>query len=242
MGKWLVVAGIAACALGLVPAPAQAAMFTIDDFERITNNNVENVASQFSVDVLDQSSALSVFGVNIDADEVLFAFYNNVGIASSISEIYFDDGTLLGLTSVLNSLGGFTDFSQGASPPDLPGGETIDPPFEVTAGFLADAQGNPSNGIDTSSDILGIVIELLPGLGLGDVESAIDDGTLRIGLHVRSIGVAGDSDSFVNDGGFDGQDEQFGEAPEPASVVVWGTLAVGLVAGAGLCRRRRTAA
>ncbi|HQG49608.1 MAG TPA: hypothetical protein PK373_11010 [Sedimentisphaerales bacterium] len=53
-------------------------------FYKLTNNNVENLSSQLSVVVSDAGS-----------NQVLFKFFNNVGIASSITDVYFDDGTLL---------------------------------------------------------------------------------------------------------------------------------------------------
>ena len=56
-----------------------------------------------------------------------------------ISEVYFDDGSLLGLSEVKNYTGVL--FVKGADPGDLPGGENAAPPFNVTAGFLAEADG-----------------------------------------------------------------------------------------------------
>ena len=68
-------------------------------FYRVTANNPENVADQFNVRVWDDSQANAEFGFTgpnqINCNEVLFTFTNNVGIASSISEIYFDDGTII---------------------------------------------------------------------------------------------------------------------------------------------------
>jgi len=39
---------------------------------------------------------------------------------------------------------------------------------------------------------------LIPGMAFGDVIAALEDGALRIGMHVRSIGVDEESDAFVN--------------------------------------------
>ncbi|MBX9793296.1 MAG: hypothetical protein K2Y02_03245 [Burkholderiaceae bacterium] len=71
-------------------------------------------AAQFFVEVYDPSSA------SIAANQVLFKFRNVGPAASSITDVYFDDGTLLGIANVLNH--GGVDFSQGASPANLPGG------------------------------------------------------------------------------------------------------------------------
>ena len=39
----------------------------------------------------------------VGAGKVRFTFSNNVGVASNIAEIYFQDGTLFGISSVVNS-------------------------------------------------------------------------------------------------------------------------------------------
>jgi hypothetical protein len=52
-------------------------------FQRITANNIANPASRFTVEVTDAGGG-----------EVNFKFVNAVGISSSITEIYFDDGLL----------------------------------------------------------------------------------------------------------------------------------------------------
>ena len=123
---------------------------------------------------------------------------------------------------IFNSLGGSTDFANGANPSNLPGGETVTPPFEATQIFSADAQGNPSKGVDSSIDIVGLAFELLAGKDIDDVIAALDSGELRIGLHVRAIGP--DSDSFVNGS----------QIPEPttAALAVAATLCLAV-------RRRR---
>ena len=65
--------------------------------------------------------------------------------------------------------------------------------------------------MNESGDIVGIVIQLQNGLDFTDLHQSLYDGTLRLGLHVRSIGGKnGFSDSFVNLAAF---------APETASAV-----------------------
>src|SRR5262245_47586865 len=99
-------------ALGLVALaalPAHAVTFT---FHNITNTQA-NLSGQLSVEVTEGAVAGTVD----------FTFYNNVGIASSITDIYFDDGTLLALASVTNSPTGTVSFTQqmlgnNVTPPD----------------------------------------------------------------------------------------------------------------------------
>jgi hypothetical protein len=155
-------------------------------FSRITSNAGQNVAAQFNCAVSDFS-----------ATQVDFRFTNAVGIASSISEIYYDDGPFLQLAPTLVQFGtAFT--SGGANPGNLPGGQNLNPPFNATQIFSADAQGNPSVGIDTNTDYLIMRFTLVNGMTFNDVLAALDNGALRIGLHVRSIGQGSQSDSFVN--------------------------------------------
>jgi len=166
--------------------------------------------------------------VTPSGEDVLFTFRNAGPLASSITDIYFEDGTLLGIANIVNSTG--VSFLQGANPPDLPGGETLQPPFNVTAGFSADS--NPPaqpNGVNPD-EWVGIVFNLENGKTFGDVIAAIvlgftdpdpgNDASLRIGIHVQGF-ADGDSESFIM-------------TPIPASVVL-GILGLGV---AGLKLRR----
>ena len=188
-------------ALSLTANIVQAQMLDLS-FHNITNNNIENIENQLGASVYDKDQAMTDFSAEIATDEVLFTFTNTAGTNSNLSEVFFDDGTIFSQTSILNSLGGYTHFSDGGkngiNPGNLPGGNTITPVFEATADFGADTQGNAKNGVNSSDDILGIIIKLQSGLGFNELQQSLVDGTLRLGSHVRSIGAAGGSDSFIN--------------------------------------------
>lgn len=212
---------VAAFVLGLI-TNANAASVTYG-FEKITNNNVEDISSQLSITLWDSMEANSQFGtLSLAANQVLFTVQNNVGIASSVAEVYIDDG-LLGPSIAANSLGGFTNFSGGgANPSDLPGGGDVG--FMATTNFSADVNpGPPSNGVDASDDILGLILGLGSFADFNAVIAAVNDGSLRFGYHVRSIGVAGGSDGYVS------------VVPLPAAVWFLGT---GLLALIGFSRRK----
>jgi hypothetical protein len=152
------------------------------------------------------------------ANQVSFQFTNSGPNASSIADVYFDDGTLLGIASIVNGAG--VSFSVGASPPDLPGGNGISPAFVVTAGFSADS--NPPvqpNGVNPG-ETLTIIFDLQGGGTLADVLSELGTGELRIGIHVQGFS-GGGSESFVN-------------TPEPGAALLIVAGALGL----GLARRR----
>jgi hypothetical protein len=219
--------------LGLVGICGGAsASSTTFNFAVVEENNGPNLGDQLSVTVWDAAQANAEYGLNLGANEVLFAFANDVGLASSISEIYFDDG-LLGPNAVHNDLGGAdttafeldADIPQGTTPGNLPGGQTLTPAFESTPGLSADATGNPENGVDASGEIVGISFEYGDLNDYAGVISAIWGESLRIGLHVVGIGDGEISQSYVN------------AVPIPAAAWLFGSALAGLLA---LGRRKRS--
>jgi hypothetical protein len=184
------------------------------NFGCITNNNAGDCAigeAQLSVELTDNGN-----------NQVLFTFFNTGTENSSIQAVYFDDGTLLGIASLIDAddgVGGDSgvDFSVGAAPPVLPGGNTITPVFETTAGFLADADNPaPFRGVNPGES-LGVIFDLLAGKTYADTVAAL--GTdLRIGMHVIAFD-SGGSESFVST-----------VVPVPAAVWLFGSGLLGLVA------------
>jgi hypothetical protein len=186
---------------GLCAAVAGSADGATYSFVNVTANSVVDAAAgeaQLSVDVTSYS-----------ATQVLFTFMNTGASAMSIADVYFDDGSLLGLAFLIDSddNGGDSgvDFTQGASPPNLPGGNGIN--FNTTAGFLADSDPPAQpNGVNPG-ETLGVVFNLIGGQTLADVIAALDLGLanpgvdmlggLRIGIHVQGF-AGGGSESFVN--------------------------------------------
>lgn len=162
---------------------------------------------------------LSVLVQDLGA-KISFTFNNEGPDPITINAVYFDDGTLLGIASVVSS-GPGVSFMQGATPPDLPGGDDISPPFNVTAGFLADADPPPAiKGVDPG-EWVAIIFDLQAGGTLADVIAELTDGRLRIGIHAIAFS-GGGSESFVNF-----------PVPEPGTALL---LAGGL---AGLAARNR---
>lgn len=193
-----------------VALPAQA---TTVGFGCITNNLAGDCAigeSQLSAEVSDQGGGV-----------VRFLFVNAGPEASAISEVYFDDGSLLALSTVTDGPG--VDFEPDANPPDLPGGNSISPAFQVTAGFLAQAIPAPSmNGVGPS-EWVAIDFLLQGGKTFADVLTDLSTGDLRIGLHVIAY-ASGGSESFVNT-----------PLPEPSTGLL---LGAGFVVAMGARRRR----
>lgn len=210
--------------VGFFTLPAQAVTL---DFFCISNTSATNCAagsSQLTVDATDA-------GFNGSNNQVLFTF-NNAGLsAATIMDVYFDDGSLLGIASLIDADDGVggdpgVDFSQGAAPPDLPAGNNATPPFQVTAGFLADADvPQPVQKGVGIGESLGIVFDLQGTQTFNDVVAELSDGSLRVGIHVQAFSDGG-SESFINN-----------PVPIPAAIWLFGSGLVGL---AGLTRRRRS--
>ena len=141
-----------------------------------------------------------------------FAFYNDSSVSCSITQIYFDDGTLLGIDNIENGIG--TDFDRAfPGPGNLPGGELLDPPFVAIREFNIGAQAPPySNGVNNIGvgEYVTVTFDLINGGTLDDVISEIVDGTLRMGLHVQGF-PDGSSESALNE-----------PVPEPATILLLG--------------------
>ena len=222
--------GTATFALGLAPPTLRADIFT---FGCITNNSgaCGPIANQMSVDV-----------TAVGANQVSFKFMNAGPLPSSITDIFFDDGTLLGIASIVEGPG--TQYSFPANNNNLPGGNNVSPPFVATAGFSADPDPPAQpNGVNPG-EFVSIIFDLLPGATFAQTLAAItgplgDGNDLRMGIHVQGL-LGGFSEAMVNGGGPGGPPPPPppNPVPEPASVVLFGTALLGACL---YMRKRRTA-
>ena len=160
---------------------------------------------------------------------VTFKFLNESTVDCAITDIFFDDGTLLGISGLDNGPGVLYDYPSQQK--NLPAGGMLDPPFVTTENFSADPDPPPSrNGIDDGlyegvPEWLEIHYDLqyLESEGrwgnLADVISELRDGTLRVGIHVQSF-PDGSSQSGVSSPNV---------VPEPASICALGIGALFLL-------------
>jgi hypothetical protein len=167
-------------------------------------------------------------------DQINFVFTNTGPDASSITDVYFDDGSLLGI-STINNTPTLVEFSQLASPPDLPGGNNVIPPFVTTASFSADSDP-PAQPLGVNpGESLEIIFDLQASGTFADVLTELESGELRIGIHVQGY-ASGGSESFVNNGTVDPPPEPPCPIPAPGTLLL-SSIGVGFV---NWLRRHRT--
>jgi hypothetical protein len=225
-------------ALASRPASAELEL----SFVNITNNSGVNVAPQLKVTVYSSTDSQSLVP-GFAASKVLFVFENGIGIGSSITDVYFDDGALFGIASLHSSTG--VDFSIGASPGNLPGGDSLTPQFQATSPLFTADSNSPmtsAKGVNSATEWLGVLFDLKAGKSYDDVIAALSIPTdtvngLRIGMHVQAIAGAGanDSDGFVNV--VSAPEPTVVSAPEPSTIL--GALIAGVPLGLVALRRRR---
>jgi hypothetical protein len=125
----------------------------------------------------------------------------------SITQIYWADGTLLGIARITDSGGGVA-FSPDNGNLNLPGGNTLNPEFKTTQMFGADADSPVQHNGVNPGEWVTIRFNLKDSKKFADTLDALngplgDGNDLRIGIHVQGFANGG-SESFINrvpDGG-----------------------------------------
>jgi hypothetical protein len=204
-------------------APLSHATSTTYDFYRITNNSSSSIGNQLG-------SQLRMT-VEQAANGALFTFHNDVGIKSSITDIYFDDmiPKLFQTISMFSDSGGGVSFDSKASPSNLPGGNSMAVKF--TADWSGDSDskstyggvktsGVKENGVNQLGEWVSFFGLWAGSATFGGLMNALNSGDFRVGLHVQAIGTAGTSDSYVN---------QLNPVPLPAAAWLFGSALVGFV-------------
>lgn len=193
---------IVALLIAVVPAKAAEALDTYEfTFTGICNNNLGDVA-------IGEAQLRVVVTGEVGVHSVSFTFYNYNAITppgqrSTISEIYFDDGSLIDATGPVITNGPGVAFVKGADPQALPCANNVDPAFETLVQFNSEASPPPSrNGVEPINHTPGgwefvtLTFDLVGIQDITNVAADLTDGDLRIGLHVINF-ASGGSESFV---------------------------------------------
>lgn len=210
----------------VLPARAEAISYTFTGCFDNNSGLCSELAPQLQIEVTD-----------VGGQWVEFTFTNDVGIASSITAIYFDADGFLKNMSISEESSGVDFVAGGANPDNPPGGGSAIPPFEVTHSLLAGATPPPAaNGINSASEYLTVRFKR-DGVSFDQIIAALEAGPntadgIRIAAHVQGIGPNGASDTFICCGG-----ENVTPAPEPAIMALFG---IGLLALAARARRRKS--
>ena len=195
------------CLLAIFPAHICRAQLVTFPFEIFTENSpyADDPGWNLTVDVWGGTGTVN------------FTFYNDSTVQSSVARMYFDDGSLLGISYIEDGPG--TTFGYPISPGDLPGGNLLDPPFVADREFSIGSD-NPSpwlgvNNLQEPREWVTISFDLVNGGTLDTVITELNSGALRIGLHVIDL-PQGYSESALL-------------VPEPATVFLLGLGALALL-------------
>jgi hypothetical protein len=186
-----VITGLSPIAVGaivLLAAPAQAFQF---GFNNISGNSATNALAgqnQLFIDVTDSSG-----GSNLAANQVLFKFSNTGPAASSITQIYLDNGTSLKTMGAIADSGAGVDFSAATGNLNLPAGNNVG--FVSSFGLKANTPV-AKEGVNPS-EWVSVLFNLDYGKTLQSVLAEIGSGALRFGMHVQAFANGG-SEAFVN--------------------------------------------
>lgn len=206
-----------ASALTLAASSAGAVPFA---FEAITASGVEVNGGLTTAEI--GASQLSMDVTEAGGNQALFTFINSGPYASSITDIYFHNPSLLQNASISGSSPG-VQFSLGASPASLPGRNNVAPRFENDVALnTSSGRGRPGvnqRGVNPGEQV-GILVDLQSGQTFSEVLDGLNSGTLRVGLHVGGF-QNGRSQSFVNL-----PSSVPSPVPEPSTALALGTFAL----------------
>lgn len=194
--------------------------------------------AQMTVDVVEM----------VSASRAKFVFRNAGPNASSITDVYFEDGALLGIADVDDSHEG-VEFEIGATPSELPGGNNADPPFITTTDpqyfFSADSDKPTTPQGVNPGEWVGVIFDLKTGKTFQDVLTSLVNynrelypgESLRIGIKVQGFENGG-SEGFVNNPPSGGGGGGGSVVPEPSSFALLSIASLSMMSY-GFVRRRK---
>lgn len=178
-----------ACAVFFVSSANGAFML---GFEGVSYNDADNVAAgeaqlMWSAEELDSDPMTG-------PTRVAFTIFNMGDEPMTITRIYFDASAFASIEAV-ESMDDGVAFGSNIGPPNMPAGRTIG--FKAGEGLRVGAlPPGPKNGVNPGESVT-VAVELTEGFTFLDTLIGLNDGSIRLGLHVQSFENGG-SESFVN--------------------------------------------
>ena len=203
--KKLFYSGLIFALLFFISFTAQAATYNFTQYS--ANGNVD-VSSQLSVDIIDNG-----------IDGALFTFFNDVGIASSITQVVFGDAVpLFSSIAYTGSFDGVNFSNSGTSGNDYGFNKT----------FASSTVSGTNDGVNAAGEWISYTGIYDTNQDYSTLLAAILADNFNIGLHIQSIGQAGGSEKYVmNDqpgpGGFGNP------VPLPAALWLFGPALLGFM-------------
>jgi uncharacterized protein (TIGR03382 family) len=180
---------VIACAVFFVSSANGAFML---GFDGVANNDPDNVAAG--------EAQLMWSAEELDGDpmtgptRVAFTIFNMGDEPMTITRIYFDAEAFESIDSTASMDDGVA-FGPNIGPPNMPAGRNIG--FNSRDGLRVGAlPPGPKNGVNPGESVT-VVVELKDGYTFLDTLIGLNDGSIRLGLHVQSFEDGG-SESFVN--------------------------------------------
>ena len=183
-------------------------------FWAITNNSNANKATG--------TNQLKLEAFDVGNNQVQLLFSNTGSKASSITDIYFDDGQnlLTSVASIQNSAG--VIFRTGNNLPTLTGGGGV--------GFFTDQSLNTESttiafGVNPGESV-GLTLQIASGHMFGEVVNSLANCNLRVGLMMQGFSGSALTESFMN---ASTNSSPVPVTPEPSALALGGLACVGLL-------------
>lgn len=181
---------------GMTRAGFDATSFTFDQQVSTTSNN----GSAYTVTIFDYDANNNALASN----QVRARFAVANGGVGQISNVYTQDGTYFDALSASNlTASSGVSFAVGATPSNLPGGNSVSPNFVATQNLSASDTGNNSTAIG-ANEWLDITFTLINNNTYSSIIGAItgdqpnsNGDFLRFGIQVQNA-VGGNSAEYIN--------------------------------------------
>lgn len=205
--------------------PAASMALTIDEFNDVYDNFDFHVLNQGGVSDADLAALDFNLVLETDGTYVTMTYSNASAVKSVIAQIYLHDSgeALLGSPSILSPMvNNVLKFTMGGgAPANLPGGNAPSVAFSANTALSAYANNpSPKNGIGQTESL---VLRYTLLTDITTLSDALQQGNLRFGMHVQSIGSGGGSLSFVSaPGELPPSTPPLAPVPEPATIALLG--------------------